>query len=88
MLASHVIVSCWRKNWRRFEADFYDLARLLDPVIRQNENSLNNNQLITVKKLVITNYYLKDTRSNGYQCTVLKKLATVCKAINDILDPL
>ena len=75
--------------------DLFELAGLLESIIRPKGNSPNYGQLTTEKKLAITLYYLKDTGSlwmnahtfGVYQCTFLKTLSEVFQALNEILSP-
>ena len=95
MLGPNVTDNCLRKNFGMNKEDFFELAGLLEPIIKPEENSLNYRQLITEKKLAFTLYYLNDTgslwitpnRFRVYQCTVSKRLPEVCKAVNEILGP-
>ena len=85
--------NCWHKNFRINKENVFELAGLLEPIIRPKRNSSNYRQLTTKKKLAITLYYLKDTGSLWmtantfvvHQYTVSKTLFEVSQAVNEIL---
>ena len=83
-----------RKNLRMNKEDVFELARLLEPIIRPKENSPNYRQVTTEKKLTITLYYLEDTGSLwmtantfGIHPYTVSKTSKVCKPINEFLGP-
>ena len=95
MICGEVSVKSWKRSFRMTKESFMKLLAKISPLISPNSNSPTYRALSAAKKLAVTLYHLKDTRSirmtantfDVHQCTVSKTLIEVCDVINKVAGP-
>ena len=95
VICGEVSVKSWKRSFRMTKESFMKLLAKISPLISPNSNSPTYRALPAAKKLAVTLYHLKDTRSfrmtantfDVHQCTVSKTLIEVCDVINKVAGP-